>query len=152
MRLTINRKELYSAGLMMLIGIGTVAGSLNYTTGTLARMGPGYFPLILGVALILVAALILATQSMESEELTGVGGAWQWRPGLCVVAGVVLFIVLGRYGGLVPATFVLVTVSALGDRTNSFKAAAGLAAVITALAVGIFHYGLKMQFPLWGWG
>lgn len=152
MRLNINRNELYSAGLLLLIGIGTVAGSMNYDVRTLARMGPGYFPLMLGVVLIIIAALILATPSVLAEEAQTPGGEPQYRAWAFVVVAVSLFVILGKYGGLVPATFVLVALSALGDRSNSWKSALVLAAFITALAVGIFHFGLRLQFPLFTWG
>ncbi|MFA5522327.1 MAG: tripartite tricarboxylate transporter TctB family protein [Castellaniella sp.] len=152
MRLKINKNEVYAAGLMMLIGLGTVLGSLNYEVRTLARMGPGYFPLLLGSMLILISTLILASPAPEDGEVSTTKLAPQFRAWTFVVVGVVLFIVLGKYGGLVPATFMLVFVSALGDRSNSLKAAAGLSAVITLMAVGIFHYGLQMQFRLFTWG
>jgi len=152
--LKINKNEVYAAGLMMLIGLGTVLGSLNYEVRTLARMGPGYFPLLLGAALMIISALILASPAgtPDDAEVSTTKLAPQYRAWTFVVVGVVLFIVLGKYGGLVPATFMLVFVSALGDRSNSLKAAAGLAAVITLMAVGIFHYGLQMQFRLFTWG
>lgn len=152
MKSGINRKELLSAGLMMLIGVGTVIGSLNYDIRTLARMGPGYFPLLLGIGLMVIAGLILVTPSTEVDDDLDSRGEPQYRAWAFVVAGVVLFAVLGKYGGLVPATFMLVLVSSLGDRTNSITSASALAAGITLMAVGIFHYGLQMQFPLFTWG
>lgn len=153
MRLSINRNELLSSGLMMLIGIGTVIGSFNYDIDTLSRMGPGYFPLLLGALLILISALILAMPSTKiDEDLNRYGGEPQYRAWAFVVSGMVLFIVLGHYGGLVPATFALVFVSALGDRSNSVKAAMLLGLVVSIMAVAIFHYGLRMQFPLFVWG
>lgn len=152
MRLNINRKELYSAGLMMLIGIGTTVGSLDYDVRSLARMGPGYFPLMLGVGLMIIAALILVTPSDDADMVTEDDNRPQFRGWACVIIGVVLFIVLGKYGGLVPATFALVMVSALGDDGNSVIASAVLGLAITAMAVGIFHFGLQMQFPLFTWG
>lgn len=147
----INRRQLYSSALMMLIGIATVIESLNYDIKTLSRMGAGYFPLILGVALIIIAAMILVTQPHESEPEDFVF-IENVRPWICVLSGVVLFIVLGKYGGLVPATFVLVSLSAFGDKQNGIKACFGIGAFITILAVGIFHFGLQMQFPLFTWG
>lgn len=153
MRLKINTKELVSAGLMIAIGVATVAGSLNYDIRTLARMGPGYFPLLLGAILIVIGALILITPSTEIDEDLGRNkGKPEYRAWGFVVLGVVLFAVLGHYTGLVPATFALVLVSALGDRSNSLMAASALALGITVMAVAIFHYGLQMQFPLFIWG
>src|SRR5690625_4623639 len=138
---------------MMIIGICTVIGSLNYDVRTLARMGPGYFPLLLGWMLIGISALMVASESIvvdDTQESSDTG--LHFRPWLCVIAGIILFVVLGKYGGLVPAAMVLVTLSALGDKENSIKDALLLGVFITALAAGIFHYGLKMQFPLFTWG
>jgi len=153
MKISINRKELLSSGLMLLIGIGTVIVSLDYDVGSLSLMGPGYFPLLLGLLLIMVSMIMIATSSVDIEEdLNRYGGKPQYRAWAYVVLGMVLFILLGQYGGLVPATFALVFVSALGDRSNSVKAAILLGLAVSILAVAIFHYGLRMQFPLFAWG
>lgn len=151
MRLT-NKRELYSAGLMLFIGIGTTIGSLNYGIGTLARMGPGYFPLILGIVLILIGALIIATPLTEEDAAYEWSGGRQYRSWIIVIAGMLAFMILGKYGGLVPATFALIFMTALGDRSNSIKAAFALAAGVTIAAVGVFHYAMQMQFPLFTWG
>lgn len=151
MRIT-SKRELYSAGLIMLIGIGTAAGSLKYGIGTLARMGPGYFPLGLGIMLTLIGALLIATPLTEQDAEDKSPWKGQYRAWLMVIAGMMAFMVLGKYGGLVPATFALIFVSALGDRNNSIKAAFALATGVTLAAVAIFHYGLQMQFPLFIWG
>lgn len=55
---------------------------------------------------------------------------------------------LGRYGGLVPATFTLVFLSAMGDRGNTIRGAVLLAAVMTFTAVVLFSMVLGIQFPL----
>jgi high-affinity Fe2+/Pb2+ permease len=64
----------------------------------------------------------------------------------------VAFIVLGEYGGLVPATFAIVFISALGDRNNSLKQAFWLSAGMVVIAVVIFWWALQMQFDLFRWG
>lgn len=151
MRLT-NRRELYSAALLMIIGIGTAVEGASYNIGTLDRMGPGYFPVALGILLTLIGALLIATPSTEGEAEKTVFTRDQYRSWALVVFGLVVFIVLGHYLGLVPATFALVFISALADRTNSVKASLLLAAGTTVAAIGIFHYALQMQFPLFRWG
>lgn len=137
---------------MMLIGIGTAIGSLDYGLGTLARMQPGYFPFLLGLLLIGIAALIIATPTDEEKTQSEAPAGSHYRPWCFVTIGVIAFMLLGKWGGLVPATFSLILISALGDRTNSFKASLALAAGMTAMAVVVFHYGMQMQFPLFTWG
>jgi hypothetical protein len=79
------------------------------------------------------------------------GPVVQWRGWLCIVGGVLSFVVLGEHGGLVPATFASVFVAALGDRRNSWRAAAALAALMTLLGTVVFHYGLHLLLPLFAW-
>lgn len=147
-----NKRELYSAALIILIGIGTVAGSLNYNVGTLARMGPGYYPLLLGGLLIFMGVLILATPTTVDDEKVQAFDKGQYRTWFLVIVALGAFMLLGKYGGLVPATFVLVFLSALADRTNTTKVALALAAGVTVAAAGVFHYGMQLQFPLFTWG
>ena len=151
MKLGINKKELAPALLMLFIGMATVLGSLNYKIGTLARMGPGYFPLILGAGLMLVACLIAITPP-ETDGSSRPAFVPQYRAWFLVVLGIVLFIVLGQYGGLVPATFVLGFVATLADRKNTLKTAVFVAIALTLMAIVVFYYGLQIQFPLLRWG
>jgi hypothetical protein len=65
---------------------------------------------------------------------------------------VLAFVGLGVYGGLVPATFAAVFISALGDKSNSWRDAALLAAGLAVAGVLIFSYGLHLQLPLFNWG
>lgn len=148
----INKRELYCGLLLMFIGIGAAIGAQNYSVGSLARMGPGYFPLALGILLTLIGGVIMVTPSGDKSIQNPPISLEQVRTWGLVVVGVVLFVVLGQYAGLVPATFALIFISALGDRETSEKDAALLAAGVTLAAVGIFHYGLQMQFPLVRWG
>lgn len=151
MKFGINKKELAPALLMLFIGMATVLGSLNYKVGSLGRMGPGYFPLLLGAGLMLVA-LLIALSPPESQDTESAAFVPQYRAWALVVGAIVLFVVVGRYGGLVPATFTLAFVASLADTKNSLKTALVVAVVLTAMAVIVFHYGLQMQFPLLRWG
>lgn len=152
------RKRASSAVLLILLGLIAVYQSFDYNIGTAARMGPGYFPLMLGFLLLLLAGLVFISPD-ESEEQAPVehkAKAELWRrrarPWVAIVGSMLLFIVLGKWGGLVPATFVMILVAALGDAKNTLKSAFFLAAGVTAAAVAVFHYGLQLQFPLFNWG
>ena len=58
-----------SGGLMALVGLGTIVASNNYTIGSLARMGPGLFPLLLGVIMLAIGLLIAVTPDSPDEVL-----------------------------------------------------------------------------------
>jgi len=156
MRFKFNQRELRSAGLMLAIGVATIIGGTSYSVGTLARMGPGYYPILLGGLLCLVSLLMLMSPSppddMAQQKQQKVKAAPEYRAWACVAGGVTVFILLGRYAGLVPATFGLVFVSAMGERRNTWATATALGLGMSALAVLVFSMLLKIQFPLFMWG
>lgn len=143
-------KDRLGALLLVLMGIGVVAEARSYNIGNLTRMGPGYFPVVLGIVLIAIGAFLMATswkeKGDEAPEIPDLRGT------VLILLGVVSFVVLGHYGGLVPATFAATAISAMGDRNNSWRDAALLGAGMTVTSALLFHWALQMQFPLFVWG
>jgi hypothetical protein len=146
-------KDYYGGGLMFLLGVGTIWKGLDYKVGTLSRMGPGYFPVAVGAILALMGILIaLGARSSAPAKPGKKAHPPEWRGWLCIVAANIAFIVLGRYGGLLPATFAVVFISALGDRQNTLKSAFVLALAMVVVCVIVFWWALQLQFPLFRWG
>jgi Tripartite tricarboxylate transporter TctB family len=148
------KRDYYAGGLMSLIGVGVILEARHYSLGTLFHMGPGFFPIILGVTLTLIGILIAAAAAVAppaEEDLLQLPSP-QWRAWICILAGPILFMVLGTYGGLVPATFACVFVSALGDRESTVRNSFFLAVGITIFAVALFSYLLQVSMPIWRWG
>lgn len=143
-------KDRVGAALLVLIGAGIVAQGLTYQFGELTRMGAGFIPVMLGVALMLVGAAIGVTAE-PGDFGTARSRPTEWRGWLCVLGGVVAFVVFGAHTGLVPATLASVFIAAMGDRANSVLDAVLLAVGLTVAGVLIFIYGLKMPFPLLTW-
>jgi len=154
------RKDYYAATTLLLLGAGVIYKGASYGVGTLTQMGAGYIPVVLGVLLIILGASLgltarLSTQAMASDlQVPGAHGPLrvEWRGWLCIIGGVCAFVLLGVYGGLVPAAFAAVFIAALGDRKNTAKDAALLAAAMTVAGALIFRIGLNMQLPLFSWG
>jgi hypothetical protein len=124
--------------------------------GTLMQMGSGFFPVVLGVLLAAIGVALLASARPDAAEPPAetahlAGPVVQWRGWLCIVGGALAFVVLGEHGGLVPASFASVFVAAMGDRGNTWRSAALLAALMTALGVVVFHWGLHLLLPLFAW-
>jgi hypothetical protein len=144
------KRDYYAGGLMLLLGVGAAVIGSGYKFGSLARMGPGFMPVVLGVVLALLGLLIAGTAlaSSEPEDKKFLPDNPQWFGWFCIVAGPALFIILGQYGGMIPAVFACVFVCALGDKTASYKSSAILAAAVTVFGVALFHYLLKIPFPL----
>ncbi len=150
----VKKRDFYAGGLMTLLGAAVTLDSATYSLGSLMHMGPGMFPLILGVVLTFVGILILGTAAAtpvgENEGILPKNREWLgWG---CILAGPIFFMVLGEFFGLVPATFSCVFVSALGDRTATWKGSAILAAGVTFFGVALFTYVLKIPFPMFRWG
>ncbi|VGO10894.1 Tricarboxylate transport protein TctB [plant metagenome] len=138
----------------------TLLEAYSYQIGTLARMGPGYFPMLVGVFLVGLGLLVPfapdpdelleevhaepdATQPTRAERLRGMA---------CIAAGILLFIVLGHYLGFVPATFALVFTAAMGDTSNTIRSAAVLALAMAVFGAVVFTWALQLQFPMFRWG
>ncbi|MEW6455003.1 MAG: tripartite tricarboxylate transporter TctB family protein [Pseudomonadota bacterium] len=142
---------------MILFGLVAAVSGPNYRIGTLTRMGPGFMPTVLGVVLIILGVLIAGFPAVEQAAGVEAGGENllpehpQWLAWLCILAGPFLFIVFGSVGGMAPATFACVFVSALGDRDANWKSALALAAVVTVFGVGLFHYLLQIPMPVLQW-
>lgn len=144
------KRDYYAGGLMLLLGVGAAVTGTGYKFGSLARMGPGFMPVVLGVVLALIGLLIAGTAlaSSERDDSKFLPDHPQWFGWLCIIGGPILFIILGEYGGMIPAVFACVFVCALGDNTATYKSSAILAAGVTVFGVLLFHYMLSIPFPL----
>jgi hypothetical protein len=141
----------YAAGALIAgIGAFAVLQGQSYRMGQLTRVGSGFFPVLIGVLMILVGALIAGSASYGTEADPAPRSA-DWRGRGCVIAGPIMFIIGGSYFGLAPATFACVFVAALGDRTATLRSAAVLAATITVVGVVLFVYILQVPFPILRW-
>jgi len=136
----------FLAGLVFLaIGAGAMLVARGYPFGTTMRMGSGYFPTVLGGVLCLFG-LIFLVRGIRSGSRTPI--TWGWRPLACITAGMLSFGFLLPRTGLVPALVLLFFLAAAGGREFRLKEVLVLAAVMTAFAVLVFVYLLKIPFQL----
>jgi hypothetical protein len=147
------KRDFYAGGLMVLFGLVMAVKGPSYKLGTLMHMGPGFLPTALGVILVLLGLMIavVAIPAPESGDERILPENPQWWGWSCILAGPVMFIICGRLGGLIPATFACVFVSALGDRTATWRGTLGLSVAVTAFGVGLFSYVLHVPMPLLAW-
>ena len=151
----LKKRDFYAGGLIVLLGVAVALNAYNnYTLGSMTQMGPGMFPLMLGCALTFVGLLILgaAIAAAHDPAETILPEQREWRGWACILAGPILFIILGEFFGMAAATFGCVFVSALGDRTATVKSSAILAAIVTVFGCLLFAYVLKLAFPIFKWG
>lgn len=144
-----SQKDFWSGLMFMVVGIGFAWGATNYSFGTSARPGPGYFPFGLGILLAILGALVLfKALTIESPNGDPVGHI-AWKPLAIVVASVVMFGVLLPRLGMIATLPLLVLVSASASDEFHIKGALINAAVLTVFSWLIFIKGLSLTIPLW---
>jgi len=139
-------KDFWSGVLFMGIGAFAVVAGSKYTLGSAARMGPGYFPRILGILLLLLGAVL----ALRAFRLTGdrVPG-WKWRPTLLVLGSVVLFGAIVKPVGMAISTVILIVLASAASHEFRPKEALVSGVLLAGLAVGVFVIGLNLQLPIW---
>lgn len=114
--------------------------------GTAARMGPGFFPFLLGIVVALLGFVIVARSLMgKVEEVQPLA----MRPLVLVLGAVVAFAILVQPLGLLLGVLVLVVISSLGGAECRLRDVVILYFVLAAMAVGLFVYGLGLPFKVW---
>ena len=147
MRLT---KDLLAGLLFLSFGAGGAAIAATYGIGTAARMGPGYFPTVVGVA---VAGLgvVLTFQALIRPSSSEPVEAGKIRPILLVGLSVLAFGALIEAAGLLVAVPALITVAWFATREGTSIELLVLATSLTLAASAIFVWGLNIPLKLTPW-
>jgi len=146
MQLEFRSNRDFWAGVMMIVtGAVAVIIARDYAFGTALRMGPGYFPSVLGGVLVLFGLYLLA-QGLRSNEK--IEGGWSLRALIVLPLSLVLFGLLMDHAGFVPALMVLIVGSAAAGSEFRLGEALLLATGLTAFAVVLFIWGLGLPYPL----
>ncbi|MBL8705694.1 MAG: tripartite tricarboxylate transporter TctB family protein [Rhodospirillales bacterium] len=141
-----NARDVLAGLLFMAFGAVALVMAQSYAIGTAARMGPGYFPRLLGFLLLGLGALqlVLGLRSRVAAPLD-----LHWRPLAILLLSVSLFIVLTPLAGLVASGLVLVLVSSIASREFRWKEALIAGLVLGAAAAALFVRGLGVPLPVW---
>ena len=133
----------------MYIGFGGFAvawAMTHYQMGTAVRMGPGYFPVMLGGLLVVLGlAVLLFALATDGPPVP----QFHYRPLLLISLGCVAYGYLMKPLGLVGATAALVYVSALGGHEFNWKEVTILYLILIAFSWLVFVKGLTLPFPVW---
>jgi hypothetical protein len=152
-----SQKDFFSGLMFAVIGGAFAYGATSYNIGTGARMGPGYFPLSLGVLLALLGSLVMFKSLVVETPHGDKIGAWAWKPLLYIICGNLLFgILLGGLPsiklpamGLIAAIYgTTIVVSKAGD-VFVLKEVLILSTVLSIGSYLAFVVLLKLQFPVW---
>jgi len=152
-----SQKDFFSGLMFGVVGIAFAWGATNYTVGSAARMGPGYFPLLLGVILAIFGAIImfysLVVETADGEKITG----FVWRPIVYILGSNLAFgILLGglpKLGlppmGLIAAIYALTLIASKAGTEFKLKDVLILATGLSVLSYLAFIKLLNLQMPVW---
>ena len=152
-----SQRDFFSGVMFTVVGVAFAWGATNYSIGTGARMGPGYFPLMLGILLAILGIIgifsSLVVETVDGEPV----GKIAWRPLVFIIGANLVFGVLlagvASWGlpamGLIAGTYALVIIASLAGTTFSLKLALILATILAIGSYLTFIVGLKLQFQVW---
>jgi hypothetical protein len=147
-KLNIRNQKDFGAGLMyMAIGIFFAALATQYSMGTAAKMGPGYFPFCLGIIMVALGLLILI-KSISAKAAIEKIPAFNWKIVGLITGSVVIYGVLLPTMGFLVAILVLVFVSASASHEFHWKGTLINATFLVMFTYSVFVIGLNLQFPL----
>jgi hypothetical protein len=141
----LNNKDVWAGLLLIAIGAAAILIARNYTFGTALRMGPGFFPIVLG-GLLILAGLYTVGSGLRSGET--ISGSWSARALVILPLSLVLFGVLMEHGGFVPAMLVLIFASATASTEFNFVEVLLFSLALTAVSVAVFVWALGLPYPL----
>lgn len=152
-----SQKDFFSGLMFMAAGLAFAWGASGYPIGKGARMGPGYFPLVLGVLLALLGALItfraMVVNAVDGDKV----GRFAWKPLVFIIAANLVFgAALGGLPsiglpplGLIVGIFALTFIASNAGEEFKFKEVTILATILAALSYAAFILLLKLQLPVW---
>ena len=152
-----SQKDFFSGLMFMGIGVAFAWGATTYNVGEGARMGPGYFPLMLGILMTILGIFITFKALVIEVEGGDKIGQWAWKPLIFIILANLIFGVLLAglpviklpAFGMIVAIYALTFIASMAEPGWKFKTTFILATVLAAGSYLAFVVLLKLQFPVW---
>jgi hypothetical protein len=152
-----SQKDFYSGVMFAVVGVAFAWGATTYNVGSGARMGPGYFPLMLGILMALIGLAVMFTGlSVETEDGEKIG-RWAWKQVVYIIGANLAFgVLLGglpAFGvpamGMIIAIYALVIISSLAGTEFELRKVLALATILAVGSYIAFIWALKLQIQVW---
>ena len=144
-----SQKDFWSGLMFVVVGAGFAVGAQEYSFGSAARPGPGYFPFGLGILLAVLGAVVLLKSLTAATTDGDPIGRWAFKPLGIVVGSVAVFgWTLPNLGLFIALPILVLMASTAGDEFHPVEAAIN-AVVLTVFSWLIFIKGLSLTIPLW---
>jgi Tripartite tricarboxylate transporter TctB family len=146
MRIELRNNRDFWAGIMLIVfGAASILIARGYPFGSTMRMGPGYFPSMLGGILVLFGIYVMIVGLRKGEKIAV---HCSLRAVIALPLSLIAFGVLMTHAGFIPALAVLIFGSASAGREFQFVEVLLLTVILTGLSVALFIWGLGLPYPL----
>ena len=140
-------KDFWTGIIFLFVGLAALYIGQDYPMGTAGRMGPAYFPTILGSLLAMIGLTAIIRSCVRSGAAIG---RFHIREIVLILSAILLFGILMRGAGLVPAVLLLVLLSAYASAQFTWPASLLLALGLAAFSVVVFVKLLGLPMPIFG--
>jgi hypothetical protein len=152
-----SQKNFFAGVMFTVVGVAFAWGASTYNVGNGARMGPGYFPLLLGIVMAAIGLGIMFTgltvETKDGEKI----GKWAWKQIVFVIGANLAFgVLLGGLPsigvpamGMIIAIYALVFIASMAGNEFDFKKVLVLATVLAIGSYIAFIWALKLQIQVW---
>jgi hypothetical protein len=140
-----NNKDFWAGIMLIATGAASILIARDYPFGTTMRMGPGYFPSMLGGLLVLFGIYVTLIGLRSNVKIEA---HCSLRALIVLPASLVAFGLLMNHAGFLPALAVLIFGSASAGREFNFVEVLLLSVILTGLSVAVFIWGLGLPYPL----
>ena len=139
----------FGAGVLFIaIGLGGLIFAHDLEFGSSRNMGPGYFPTILSVLIVIIGLVVaLKSVTIEGPEIEEI----RLRPLLVLVVTMLLFGLLIKVAGLIVTGTLITILAAYAQPGVRVRETIIFALVLTAFITVVFVYALGQPLPIW-WG
>ena len=147
-----NNRNFFAGLLYIVLGIAGMVIARDYPFGSALRMGPGYFPTVLGGMMIAFGIAVLLMGIRNNEKMKG---TWSIRALILLPIAPIAFGFIMEEAGFIPALLVLIPLAASSGNEFKWGEVILLTIGLTIICTGIFIYGLGLPYPLikglWGY-
>jgi hypothetical protein len=152
-----SQKDFFSGLMFMAVGAAFAWGATSYSVGTGARMGPGYFPLLLGVLLAILGGIVMFNSLVVETPSGDKVGSFAWKPiGYILGSNLAFGILLGGLPsiklpsmGLMVAIYALVLIASKAGDSYKLRDVLILSTILAVGSYLAFIVLLKLQMPVW---
>ena len=144
-----SQRDFWSGLLFVAVGVIFAVGARNYSLGTSARPGPGYFPLMLSVIMAILGAIVVfKALTIETEGGDPIGHV-AWKPLIIIVAAIAVFGATITWLGMIISIPILILISSFASDEFHWRDVLVNSIVLTVASWLIFIVGLKLTIPMW---